>query len=316
LARRPRRCLPSWSRACPLATAGGTSRSWTGSAGCYGGAPIRRPNCSVGTVAIWGPWFPELTQAAKALPAGTLLDGEIVICDENGWAEFGRLQERLSTARARAREASRQHPAVLVVFDVLAIGKRDMTSCDLTTRRSELAQLLAEIHPCLQLVEQTASVSVAHDWLGLPMLEGVVAKRADRPYVAGRCRDWIKVKRQRTVDCVVMGIAGDVTSPKLVLGLRHTDGQLHHFAVTRPLAAELTGALGDMLDVAGPQQAAIRSRWQHDAIPPWRPVPARLVCEVRVTNLDAERWARFPAAFVRWRPDRGVDDCGLDQLTC
>jgi hypothetical protein len=41
-------------------------------------------------------------------------------------------------------------------------------------------------------------------------------------------RDWVKVKRRRTVDCVVIGIAGDHTHPRLVLGLRHADGQLHH----------------------------------------------------------------------------------------
>jgi len=39
-----------------------------------------------------------------------------------------------------------------------------------------------------------------------------------------------------------------------------------------------------------------------------------MVCEVRVTNLDLGRWARFPVAFVRWRADRSVDDCSLDQL--
>lgn len=50
-----------------------------------------------------GPWFPELVGAAAALPPGTLLDGEIVICDDTGSAEFGRLQERLSTARGACR---------------------------------------------------------------------------------------------------------------------------------------------------------------------------------------------------------------------
>ena len=45
------------------------------------------------------------------------------------------------------------------------------------------------------------------------------------------------------------------------------------------------------------------------------PQEPRVVCEVRVTKLDLGRWARFPVAFVRWRPDRSVDDCTLDQLS-
>jgi hypothetical protein len=46
------------------------------------------------------------------------------------------------------------------------------------------------------------------------------------------------------------------------------------------------GPLVELLPEVGDQEPAIRSRWQHDAVPPWRPVAPRLVCEVRVTNLD------------------------------
>jgi ATP-dependent DNA ligase len=261
-----------------------------------------------------GPWFPELVRAADALPRCTLLDGEIVICDEAGTPEFGRLQERLSSARKYLAQAGFAHPAVLVVFDLLEVGGAELAQSSLGERRRALEELLDGLHPCLQLVAQTSDVNLAQDWLALARLEGVVAKRVDRPYVSGRGSDWIKVKRQRTVDCVVIGMAGNVATPKLVLALRHADGNLHHFAVSRPLAKELAGPLLDTIDRAGAEQPAIPSRWQHDAIPPWRPLPPVLICEVRVTNLDAGRWARFPAAFLRWRPDRSVEDCGLEQL--
>jgi ATP-dependent DNA ligase len=72
-------------------------------------------------------------------------------------------------------------------------------------------------------------VQLAEDWLKLlPSIEGVVAKRADRRYAPGRGRDWVKVKRYRTIDFVVIGVAGDLDAPKLVLGLRHADSQTHH----------------------------------------------------------------------------------------
>jgi ATP-dependent DNA ligase len=76
----------------------------------------------------------------------------------------------------------------------------------------------------------------------------------------------------------------------------------------------LAGPISELVASAGEEEPAIRSRWQHDAVPPWRPVPPGVVCEVRVSNLDAGRWSRFPAVFIRWRPDLAVDDCGLDQL--
>jgi ATP-dependent DNA ligase len=260
------------------------------------------------------PWFPEIVAAAQKLPPGTLLDGEIVISDEAGWVDFAGLQERLSTARNHVQDAVRQRPAALVTFDLLEARGASIQAQPLLQRRSELQRLLDGLHPCLQLVEQTADVQLARDWLSLASLEGVVAKRADRPYVTGRVRDWIKVKRQRTVDCAVIGLAGDVAAPKLVLGLRHADGQLHHFGVTRPLPPDACGPVAGLLAEAGAEEPAIRSRWQHDAIPPWRRVRPRVVCEVRVSNLDAGRWARFPAVFVRWRTDRSADDCSLDQL--
>ncbi len=87
-------------------------------------------------------------------------------------------------------------------------------------RRRDLERLLQEPNPYLQLVDQTADVQLARAWLTLPNIEGVVAKRADRPYVSGRGRNWVKVKRQRTMDCVVVGIAGEMATPKLVLALR------------------------------------------------------------------------------------------------
>src|SRR5258708_24149461 len=52
------------------------------------------------------------------------------------------------------------------------------------------------------------------------------------------------------------------------------------------MEADAGGPIADLLATARPEQAAIRSRWQHDAVPPWRRVEPMMVCEVRVTNLD------------------------------
>src|SRR3989442_884717 len=85
----------------------------------------------------------------------------------------------------------------------------------LTSRN--LAVLVDGLHPCLKLVMQPADPDLANDWLArVPAVEGIVAKRADGRYRSGR-RDWIKIKRQRTVDCVVIGVAGDDHAPTLVL---------------------------------------------------------------------------------------------------
>ncbi len=60
-------------------------------------------------------------------------------------------------------------------------------------------------------------------------------------------------------------------------------------AVTRPMEADAAGPIADLHAAAQPEEAAIRSRWQHDVVAPWRRVEPTMVCEVRVTNLDDGR---------------------------
>src|SRR6516164_8101927 len=111
-------------------------------------------------------------------------------------------------------------------------------------------------------MEQTADIAVAREWLSLlSVIEGVVAKRANSRYDAGRRRNWVKIKRYRTADCVVIGIAGDLQRPKLVLALRHQDGNLHHLGVTRELRSEQTSAIHHLFGQLGPLEMPIPSRW-------------------------------------------------------
>ncbi|MBV9327440.1 MAG: hypothetical protein JO352_27180 [Chloroflexi bacterium] len=258
--------------------------------------------------------FPELVRASEALPLDSVVDGEIVIADAGGSSDFGALQQRLGVGRRDADRSAQQMPAVLLAFDVLRCAGVDLTSRPLRDRRANLESLLAANTACLQLIAQTDAVDEAEDWLRLvPNIEGVVAKRWDGRYLPGQ-RDWVKVKRRRTIDCVVIGIAGDHTRPWLVLGLRHPDGQLHHLGLARPAKGMLSAQFALVLAGAGPEESPIRSRWQHAAVPTWRRVPPTAVCEVAYTVLDGNRWLRHAARFVRWRPDRSPDDCWFEQL--
>jgi len=85
-----------------------------------------------------------------------------------------------------------------------------------------------------------------------------VAKRADGRYEAGQ-REWLKVKRRRTVDCVVIDVAGDMTRPWLVLGLRHADGEYHHAGLARCSKGRLGDELASIL-------APSRSRGKPDPL--------------------------------------------------
>jgi bifunctional non-homologous end joining protein LigD len=72
-------------------------------------------------------WFPELAQAGKCLPRSTVLDGEIVIADGEGRADFGALQRRLGVASRRSSQPAANCPAILLVFDMLESASTDLT---------------------------------------------------------------------------------------------------------------------------------------------------------------------------------------------
>jgi ATP-dependent DNA ligase len=90
-----------------------------------------------------------------------------------------------------------EHPAILLCFDVLTLAGNDLTTLPLPERRQRLEDLVGDLHPYLQLVTQTDDWELAKQWLKTPAsVEGVVAKRADGRYSAGRNRAWVKVKRK------------------------------------------------------------------------------------------------------------------------
>lgn len=139
--------------------------------------------------------FPEIMAAAGRLPAGCVLDGEIVVCDAQGYPQPHLLRSRARLARPdRIAQAARSTQATFYAFDALAIEGFDLRGLPLETRKNCLRALFKDT-PALRVTqsveEQGEALYAKVCELGL---EGVVAKRKDAPYTAGRSRNWIKIK--------------------------------------------------------------------------------------------------------------------------
>jgi bifunctional non-homologous end joining protein LigD len=153
--------------------------------------------------------YPEVARAALALPpARVVLDGEIIAFDAAGRPSFSRLSHRIHLEREReVRVAMRDNPVAFVAFDCLAIGDRDLLDLPLSARKALLHALLPApgVVRALDHVEGDARPLVA--FCEQHELEGVVAKRASSPYRPGprRSSDWVKMKRTRDDDFVVVG---------------------------------------------------------------------------------------------------------------
>jgi ATP-dependent DNA ligase len=152
-------------------------------------------------------YFPEVVETLRSqLPARCVLDGEIVIA-KNGGLDFEALQLRLHPAESRVRLLSKQIPASIVFFDLLAEGDRDLRGETFEKRRRELEALLASAAPPVHLTPATRESSVAADWFRRfegAGLDGVMAKPIAGTYEPNK-RVMLKVKHERDCDCVVAG---------------------------------------------------------------------------------------------------------------
>ena len=277
-------------------------------------------------------YFPEIVEALLALPQQQLvLDGELIVARREQ-LDFVALLARLHPAASRVERLRVQTPSSFVAFDVLAVGEEDLRDWSFVERRARLEELLGESRSPLALTPATSDEQVAAAWLD--RFEGVVAKHRELRYEAGR-RAMVKVKKERTADCVVAGFRWLVDRPlpsSLLLGL-YDEGVLRHvgiaagFAEPRrrellerlaPLAVPLPGHPWEYgFRLAGSPTGRLKGSagsWTPGEMEQdWVPVAPQLVAEVAYDQLDDRRF-RHPGRLRRWRPDRDPESCTLEQL--
>ena len=284
-------------------------------------------------------YFPELERALHdALPAGCVLDGEIVVVSPRG-LDFDALQQRIHPAASRIAKLAMETPARFVAFDLLGAGGRSTMALPQAERRTRLERLLGSAKPPLHLTPVTRDPGEAERWLEQfegAGLDGVIAKLESAVYQPGK-RAMLKVKNVRSADCIVAGFRWykDRTDAvgSLLLGLYDDAGVLHHVGVTssftmamrQQLLQELAplregaieshpwrewggAAVGDAQRMPGAQ-----SRWSGGKDLSWQPLRPERVCEVKYDHLQGNRF-RHAAVFLRWRPDKPPQDCRYDQL--
>lgn len=253
-------------------------------------------------------YFPELV-----FPTGRyVLDGEIVIADGAGGEDFGGLQARIHPAASRVAMLAEATPAVFCAFDLLAEGDESLLELPFSQRRARLEALAA---PGIAPVEWTTDPAGAGVWLD--GAEGVIAKRLEAPYRPGERHGMVKIKRVRTIDCVVIGWRPgklEDTVGSLILGLYGGDGlrPVGHcagFTTARKkaLVAELAPYASGEHGSGGP------SRWSDGRDLEWVALRPELVAEVSYDHVSDGR-IRHGARFVRFRDDREPRSCTVDQL--
>ncbi len=247
-----------------------------------------------------------------------MIDGELLILDDDGHEVFDALQNRLHPAESRVRMLAEQTPALFRAFDLLAVGDQSALESTFTERREALEQLVDGFDDpgSIELTPLVSEPAEAEPWLETG--EGVIAKRCDSAYLRGERKAMVKIKRLRTIDAVVVGWRPgkeENTVGSLILGLYGSDGELHVVGHTSGLKAKEKRELVDTLApyASGESGSADPSRWSADRDLEWVGLRPELVIEVSFDHVSAGR-IRHGAKILRWREDKPPRECLLDQL--
>jgi ATP-dependent DNA ligase len=290
-------------------------------------------------------YFPELAEPLREnLPGRCIVDGEVVIA-RDGELDFEALLLRIHPAASRVKMLAAETPASFVAWDLLALDEDDLRKTPQAERRMRLEKLLAKVKPPVHLTPATTDRKTGEEWFGLfegAGLDGIVAKRLDGTYQPGK-RAMLKIKHQRTADCVIAGFRWHKNGPQthvgsLLLGLYDDAGKLHHVGITssftwdrratllkelEPLRAKAVeghpwgewaewAAFGSA-DASGQRLPGATSRWNRGKDLSWEPLRPERVVEVAYDHLQGDRF-RHATTFKRWRPDKPPAECRYDQL--
>jgi ATP-dependent DNA ligase len=296
-------------------------------------------------------YFPELVAAfLSSLPPRCVIDGEIVI-PVGARLDFETLQLRIHPAASRVQLLASETPAHFVAFDLLALDSDSYMDRPFAERRLALEQVLASSGgrttpiaatadapgvSAVHLTPATRSLDVATEWFSRfegAGLDGLIAKSASGSYEPDK-RVMLKIKHDRTADCVVAGYRLHKSGPdaigSLLLGLYTTDGRLASIgvigafpmAVRRSLFLELQPLVvgfdqhpwnwGAESETRTPRSSQY-SRWAVGKDLSFVPLDPTRVVEVRYDHMEGPRF-RHTAQFVRWRPDRDPRSCTFAQL--
>jgi len=254
-------------------------------------------------------YFPELS-----FPLGRYVaDGELVIRDGDGNVEFDALQSRIHPAESRINLLAEKIPARFVAFDLLAEGDEPLLEVPFGERRARLERLLADTS--VELSALSPDTEQAEEWLR--RTEGTMAKQLDAPYVPGKRKGMAKVKRERTIDCVVMGWRPgkeEGTVGSLILGL-YDCGELRSVGHISGFSHEAKRSLRTLLQPleTGESGTAEPSRWTGGRDLEWVALRPELVIEIGYDHAAAGR-IRHGGRFHRFRDDKAPEECLFSDL--
>jgi bifunctional non-homologous end joining protein LigD len=247
--------------------------------------------------------YPAVVNALSTLNINAVLDGEVVVVDDDGRSNFQLLQHY--------EEA---FPLEYRVFDVLSVNEKDVCHLPLTERKALLKKLIKK-NPVVKYSEHIEKTGLEFfDAAVKNDLEGIMAKKADSEYYPGvRTNNWLKIKHHKSREAIIAGFTEPTGTRKyfgaLVLGIKkgsklmyagHTGSGFNQQSLK-----EMSALLKPLIQKTSPFKETVKTNMPVTWV---KPV---LVCEIKFTEITRDGKMRHPI-FLRLRDDKQANDVSME----
>lgn len=251
--------------------------------------------------------YPIVADQLKSIEADAVLDGEIVVLDEEGKPDFQFLQHY---------SENQDRPIQYYIFDLLELNGTDTSQLPLTDRK----ELLQEIIPQNEVIKYSDHIlKKGKEFFAVSKeknLEGIMAKKADSNYYPGRrTSDWLKIKHHKTEEAIIAGYTEPSGARKyfgaLILASKEGDKFKYIGHTGTGFNQKSLKEMYELLQPLVRKQSPFGKKIKTNSPVTW--VKPELICEIKYTEVTAGGMFRHPV-FLHLRNDKTINETNMENI--
>ncbi|MEO8769940.1 MAG: DNA ligase D [Ferruginibacter sp.] len=251
--------------------------------------------------------FPVIVSALNKIKHKVVLDGEIVVLNEEGFPDFQKIQHY---------EENTNFPIQYQAFDLLFLNGHSLENEPLIERKKLLKKLIGK-NPIIKFSDHI--IGDGKDLFKMALkkdLEGIMAKKMDSLYHPGqRTSEWLKIKHHKSADVIIAGYTKPTGSRKyfgsLVLAIKEKNILKHVGHAGTGFNDKMLKEIYEMLQPLVQTSSPFKEKVDVNAAITWvKPV---LICEVKFTEWTNDEKLRHPV-FLRLRADKSIKQIDMKNV--